>query len=134
GQSFFLKDPNCHCINPTDPNGLVLNKAAWQDPPAGQFSQTAPYYDDYRWQRQPSEALSIGRDFHLASENRVTLNVRAEFNNVFNRLYLSSPTATNPNANTVCNTGACNPGSLVTAGYGFVNYINGAGARPRTGQ
>ena len=130
GQPFFLKDPNCHCINPTDPNGLVLNKTAWQDALPGQFSQTAPYYDDYRWQRQPSEALSVGRDFHLASENKVTLNVRAEFQNVFNRLFLSSPTATNPAANT---TTAASTG-YVTGGYGFVNYINGAGARPRTGQ
>src|SRR5262245_45044616 len=67
GQPLFLKDPNCHCINPTDAtNGLVLNKAAWSDAPAGTFSQTAPYYNNYRWQRQPSEALSIGRDFRLA--------------------------------------------------------------------
>jgi len=121
--------------NPTDPNGLVLNKAAWQDAPAGQFSDTAPYYDNYRWQRQPSEALSLGRDFHLAGENRVTLNVRAEFNNMFNRLFLQTPTATNPAANT---TTAASTG-CVTGGYGFVNYINGGvaasgGARPRTGQ
>jgi hypothetical protein len=130
GQPLFLKDPNCHCINPTDSSGLVLNKAAWQDAPPGQFSDTAPYYDNYRWQRQPSEALSFGRDFHLAGENKVMLNIRAEFNNVFNRLFLSSPTATNPAANT---TFAASTG-YVTGGYGFVNYINGAGARPRTGQ
>jgi hypothetical protein len=130
GQSFFVKDPNCHCINPTDPNGLVLNKNAWQDAPFGQFSDTAAYYDNYRWQRQPSEALSLGRDFHLVGENKVLLNIRAEFNNVFNRLFLSSPTATNPAANT---TFAASTG-YVTGGFGFVNYINGAGARPRTGQ
>jgi hypothetical protein len=129
-QPLFLKDPNCHCINPTDPNGLVLNKAAWQDAPAGTFSQTAPYYDNYRWQRQPSEALSLGRDFHIAKENRVTLNIRAEFQNVFNRLFLSSPSATNPAANTTTATST----GYVTGGYGFVNYINGAGTRPRTGQ
>jgi len=130
GQPLFLKDPNCHCINPTDPNGLVLNKAAWVDAAPGTFSDTAPYYDNYRWQRQPSENLSVGRDFHIARENKVMLNVRAEFNNVFNRLYLSSPTATNPAATT---TTAASTG-YVTGGYGFVNYINGAGARPRTGQ
>jgi hypothetical protein len=135
GQPLFLKDPNCHCINPTDPNGLVLNKNAWKDADFGTFSQTAPYYDNYRWQRQPSEALSLGRDFHFANEGKVVLNVRAEFQNVFNRLFLQTPTATNPAANT---TTAASTG-LVTGGFGFVNYINGGtatsgGARPRTGQ
>jgi Carboxypeptidase regulatory-like domain/TonB dependent receptor len=131
GQPLFLKDPNCHCINPTDAsNGLVLNKAAWTDAPAGTFSQTAPYYNNYRWQRQPSEALSIGRDFRLAKEDRVTLNIRAEFQNVFNRLFLSTPTATNPAASTTASTST----GLLLSGYGFVNYVNGAGARPRTGQ
>jgi hypothetical protein len=113
---------------------LVLNKGAWTDAPFGQFSYSAPYYNDYRWQRQPSESLSLGRDFHLARENKVKLNVRAEFQNVFNRLYLQSPTATNPAATT-----AVSNAGLVTGGFGFVNYINGGtaasgGARPRTGQ
>jgi len=139
GQPLLLKDPNCHCINPTDPNGLVLNSKAWTDAPFGQFSYSAPYYNDYRWQRQPSEALSVGRDFHLSKDERgVKLNVRAEFQNVFNRLVLSAPSSTNPASITSCSAqpgGSCsNPGSLVTSGFGFVNYVNGAGAVPRTGQ
>jgi hypothetical protein len=130
GQPLFNKDPNCHCINPTDPNGLVLNKNAWVDTPAGQFSTTAPYYANYRWQRQPSEAFSVGRDFHINDDKKIKLNVRAEFQNVFNRLFLSAPSSTNPAAVTA--TAASN--GYVTGGFGFVNYINGAGARPRTGQ
>jgi hypothetical protein len=128
GQPFLLKDPNCHCIDPT--KDLVLNPNAWVDAPAGQFSQTAPYYNDFRWQRQPSEALSLGRNFRVARESRVVFNVRAEFQNVFNRLFLSSPSATNPAAPVTRTIGT----NLLTGGYGFVNYINGAGARPRTGQ
>jgi hypothetical protein len=134
GQPFFSKDPNCHCINPTDPNGLVLNKAAWVDTPAGQFSQTAPYYNNYRWQRQPSEAFSVGRDFHINDDKKIKLNVRAEFQNVFNRLFLQAPSSTNPAALTT----TANTTGYVTGGFGFVNYVNGGttglGARPRTGQ
>ena len=35
GQSLFLKDLNCHCTDPT--KDLVLNPAAWSNPPDGQF-------------------------------------------------------------------------------------------------
>ena len=59
----------------------------------------------------------------------MTFNVRAEFQNAFNRLFLSSPTATNPVAPVTTN----NAGQL-TGGYGYVNFVNGAGARPRSGQ
>jgi hypothetical protein len=127
GQPFLLKDPNCHCIDPT--KDLILNPAAWQDAPAGQFGTSAPYYNDFRWQRQPSESLSVGRNFRLAGENKVMLNVRAEFQNVFNRLFLSSPSAVNPAAPVTRNTL-----QELTGGYGWVNSFAGAGARPRSGQ
>jgi hypothetical protein len=133
GQPLLLKDPNCHCIDPT--KDLVLNGTkAWTDAAPGQFGTSAPYYNDYRWQRQPSEALSFGRNFRLAGENKVVFNVRAEFQNVFNRLFLSAPSVggfgnTSPASFTTSN----NQG-LLTGGYGFVNYVNGAGARPRSGQ
>jgi len=133
-QPFLLKDPNCHCIDPT--KDLVLNKNAWVDAAAGTFGTSAPYYNDFRWQRQPSEALSLGRNFRLAKEDRVTLNIRGEFQNVFNRLFLSSPSATNPAAPTSTVNGN------LASGYGYVNWTNGgiiagqplAGARPRSGQ
>ncbi len=139
GQSFLLKDPNCHCIDPTQ--DLVLNKAAWTDAPAGQFGYSAPYYEGYRWQRQPSEAMAFGRNFHLAKENKVVLNVRAEFQNVFNRLFLSMPSVggpgnTHPNSLTTSNVNplVTSQPTALTGGYGYINYINGAGARPRSGQ
>ena len=31
--------------------------------PSGTFGTSAPYYNDYRWQRQPTESLAIGRGF-----------------------------------------------------------------------
>jgi hypothetical protein len=48
GQPLFLKDPNCHCINPR--KDFVLNPAAWADPAPGQFGVSDPFYDDYRRQ------------------------------------------------------------------------------------
>jgi hypothetical protein len=76
----------------------------------------------------------------LAKEGRVRLDFRAEFFNIFNRLYLANPAPVsaagfpppgpNPAAPTVRNQ---QTGALVS-GYGFVNTFNGNGSQPRTGQ
>jgi hypothetical protein len=143
GQPLFLSDPNCHCFDPTQQ--VVLNKDAWVDAPAGTFSSSAPYYGNYRWQRQPAESLSLGRTFGLGKEDRVKLDIRAEFFNVMNRLFLSSPSGVgqttqpggpNPAATTVKTNG------VLTSGFGVVNTSNitlpgqipGNGSQPRTGQ
>src|SRR5437867_1227029 len=89
---------------------------------------------------QPSEALSVGRIFFVNRERNVKFEVRAEFQNVFNRLYLSSPVAVKTGGFTVL-TGA-NPiapptfdnQGRRTGGYGYVNWVNGAGSQPRSGQ
>jgi hypothetical protein len=138
GQPLMLKDPNCHCIDPT--KDLVLNPNAWVDAPAGQFGTTAPYLNEYRWQRQPSEALSVGRLFFVNRERNVKFEVRAEFQNIFNRLYFTSPIAvktggftTTTGANPLAPTTRNNQNQL-TGGYGYVNWVNGAGSQPRSGQ
>jgi hypothetical protein len=136
GQPLFLQDPNCHCFDPT--TTLVLNPAAWQDVPAGQFGAGAPYYNNYRWQRQPAESMSLGRIFPIAKEGRVNLNVRIEFQNVFNRTILASPTPTNPTATTLkTNTFSSGAPGALSSGFGFVNSFNGGGLFgdvPRSGQ
>lgn len=144
GQPVLLVDPNSKDFDPT--RQLALNPAAWVDAPAGTFGTSAPYYNDYRWQRQPQENLSLGRIFRMARDGRVTLQIRAEFFNVFNRTFLSmpavaGPTNVNPASFAVCEgvSGACpttNGATTapLTGGYGFINTINGAGTVPRTGQ
>jgi hypothetical protein len=137
GQPELLIDPNSH-FDPT--KTLVLNPAAWTDAAAGQFGVSAPFYNGNRWQRQPAESMNFGRNFRMGKEGKYNLQVRAEFQNVFNRLFYSAPSVgsfgnTNPlsatqNLNPFPN-GA--PGAL-SAGYGFVNFVNGAGAQPRSGQ
>ncbi|HSP66570.1 MAG TPA: hypothetical protein VLN48_02510, partial [Bryobacteraceae bacterium] len=140
GQSLFLQDPNCHCFDPT--KQLTLNPAAWTDVGPGQFGNTAAFQEGYRWQRQPQESMSFGRIFPLSRENRVTLQVRFEFQNIFNRTFYNAPAGppfstaiSNPQALTF----STNPfpnGQLgaLSSGFGFVNTLGGLGSQPRTGQ
>ncbi len=128
GQPLFLKDLNCHCIDPT--KDLVLNPAAWTNPADGQWGASAPYYNDYRFERRPSESLSLGRVFRLRES--MALTIRMNFQNIFNRTQLSNPTATNPLTPTTCTGGsgaACtNPATAgrLTGGFGFINYVGGS--------
>ena len=71
------------------PRKLALNPAAWTDAPPGTFGASAPYYNDFRWQRQPAESMGFGRIFRI--KEGMTLQIRAEFQNIFNRLFYSVP-------------------------------------------
>jgi hypothetical protein len=129
-QDVFLNglDPNCHCFDVTQQ--LVLNKDAWTDVAAGEWSNSAAYYNNYRWQRQPSENMNFGRNFRTGREGRMNLQIRAEFQNVFNRHFYGAPSSTNP-ATLPAKTNLNN--TALSNGFGFVNFVNGAGSRPRTG-
>jgi hypothetical protein len=124
GQPLFLKDPNCHCIDPN--NDFVLNPAAWTQPPAGQFGTAAAYYNDYRWQRQPSETASLGRIFKI--REKMSFQLRAEFFNIFNRTFLNNPSSGNSQAIQVRNSAG-----VPTSGFGFISSGSVASAN-RTGQ
>ncbi len=124
GQPLFLENLNCHCFDPT--TTLVLNPNAWVNPPAGQFGTSAAYYNDYRQQRRPVENMSLGRIFRI--KERSSLQVRAEFTNIFNRVVFPNPSSGNAQATTT------HSGGLLSAGFGFINTTNGAGSSPRSGQ
>jgi hypothetical protein len=124
GQPLFLQDPNCHCFDPT--KTLLFNPNAWTNPPAGQFGTSAAYYSDYRYQRHPAENLSFGRVFRV--RERMSLQLRAEFTNIFNRWVWANPSATNAQATTTTS------GGLLSGGFGYINTTNGAGSTPRSGQ
>jgi len=121
GQPLFLKDLNCHCIDPT--KDLVLNPAAWSQPADGQFGTGAPYYNDYRYQRRPAESLGIGRVFKF--HEGMALTLRMNFQNIFNRLEMQNPTATNSSATKTTGTNG-----LLTGGFGFINYVSGSTFQP----
>jgi len=127
GVPLFLNDLNCHCIDPT--KTLVLNPAAWSNPADGQWGTSAPYYNDYRYQRRPAESMSFGRVFRIRES--MALTIRMNFQNIFNRTQLNNPTASNPLAPTTCTGGSgavCSTpaGGLLTGGFGFVNYVGGS--------
>jgi len=132
GQPLFLiSDPNCKCFNPqTD---RVLNPAAWTDAPAGTWTTSAPYYNDYRWQRQPAESMSFARNFRMGNEGRFNLQVRMEFQNIFNRTVLPAPSVANPNV-AIATTSYVGV-NINNTGFGSVATLNGGvGAQPRSGQ
>jgi hypothetical protein len=134
GQPLFLVDPNSH-FDPT--TQLVLNPAAWSNPTLGQFGVSAPYYNDFRWQRQPSESMGFGRIFRMGNEGKYSLQVRSELNNVFNRLFYSLPSDgafTNPLSPTAHNNAYGSTTGLLSSGFGYVSWFNGAGAQPRSGR
>jgi hypothetical protein len=111
GVPLFTVDENCHCF---DPNKVfVLNPAAWSQPGPGQWGTGAAYYSDYRYQRRPNENLGLGRVFRI--KERYELNLRIEFNNIFNRAEMPTPTSTN-----AAQTQVKNLAGVPTAGFGFI--------------
>lgn len=83
GEPLFTKDIN----GGFDPNkDFVLNPKAWQDAAPGQWGTAASFYSDYRSFRMPSEQLALGKRAKLTEG--VTLELRAEFFNVFNRMVM----------------------------------------------
>jgi hypothetical protein len=137
GVNPLLFNPNCGCFNPE--TQTVLNPAAWSDPAPGHWGTAAPFYNNLRWQRQPAESMSFGRNFRFGKEDRFNFFVRAEFQNIFNRLFLSAPATgaqgapfTGPVTTVTPVTTDANGAN--TAGFGYVNTVAGAGAQPRSGQ
>lgn len=123
GVPLFTQNLNCHCFDPN--KTFVLNPAAWVNPPAGQFGTAAAYYGDYRYQRRPSENMGLGRMFRI--KERMSLTIRAEFTNVFNRTEMNNPTSTN-----VLATQTRNAAGQATAGFGWINTTSVA-FQPRQG-
>jgi hypothetical protein len=128
GQPLFNENPNCGCFDPQ--TAQILNPKAWTDNSPGQWGSTAPFLNNYRWQRQPTENASFARNFRI--KERYNLQFRAEFFNVFNRLFLSMPTTTNPLIPITTATYAGN--TYNASGFGSIATLNGAGATPRSGQ
>jgi hypothetical protein len=72
------------------------------------------------------ENMSLARVFHI--KERATVQIRAEFTNIFNRTEVNKPTSTNALA-----TQTRNAAGQTTAGFGFIN--NGTVfSAPRQGQ
>ncbi len=119
-------DLNCHCFDPR--TTVVLNPNAFTAIPDGQFGADQSADRAFRGFRQPSEDANFGRNFRL--KEKVTLQLRVEFTNIFNRLLLPQPTtaASYLTAPTKVN-------GIYTGGYGTVLPTAGNGiTSQRSGQ
>ena len=87
GQPLYLVNLNCGCINPY--SQLVLNPKAWTDVPNGTWGVSAPFYNDYRYARTPSEQLSLARTFR--PREKVTLRCGANSLTCLTGSYIRTP-------------------------------------------
>jgi len=123
-------DVNCHCFDPT--KNVLLNPAAWSNIPDGQFGAQQQSIRWFRGIRIPTESANLSRNFRFGKESRFNLNVRVEFQNIFNRMQLPQPsTAGNFANNPTKFTSGANIG-LYSGGFGTINPTSGTGGQ-RTG-
>lgn len=132
-------DINCHCYDPTKTQ--VFNPDAWENVPNGQWAADMSELRFFRGIRTPVENVNFSRNFRMGPEGRVTLNVRVEFNNIFNRMILPQPVVTAPAGQPAINFAnepqkvpdPSNPNfGLYSGGFGTYNVLSGIGGQ-RTG-
>jgi hypothetical protein len=134
-------DINCHCFDPT--KTVVFNPNAWENAPNGQWGADQSGIRWYRASRRPGENLNFSRDFRI--KERVTMNFRVEFNNIFNRTQLPTPIGGAVTTTLTATTqGPVNFGlapskfqtgvnaGLYSGGFGTFNVLSGIGGQ-RTG-
>lgn len=103
-----------------------LNPNAWRNPGIGELGGPV-FYGDYGQMRRPNESMSFGRIFRI--REGLSLSVRAEFTNIFNRApYDLTPTETNFGA-----TQTTGPGGRTTGGFGRIDPNLGPLDLARTG-
>jgi hypothetical protein len=121
-------DLNCHCFDPS--MTFVLNPSAWTEPTPGTFGTSTGYFNDYRGFRHPIENMGLARNFPIGRDGRINLQLRAEFNNIFNRTYLANPTSTNYFA-----AQSINANGQTIGGFGYINVLDpSTAANVRQGQ
>jgi hypothetical protein len=114
-------DINCHCFDPT--KNQVINPAAWENIPNGQWGADQSSMRFFRGTRLPDENANFARNFRI--KERVNLNIRVEFNNIFNRMRLPNPSVAGnfATAPTKFTTGAST--GLYSGGFGTYSVLSG---------
>ncbi|MEO5926500.1 MAG: TonB-dependent receptor [Bryobacteraceae bacterium] len=121
-------DVNCKCYDPTKTQ--VLNPAAWENIPNGQWGADQSSIRNYRGVRTPLENASFSRNFRL--QEKVMLTVRVEFTNIFNRTQLPGPTVTGNFATPPTKFTTGPQTGLYSGGFGTLNVLSGT-VTPRAG-
>jgi len=117
-------DINCHCFDPT--KTIVLNPAAWENVPNGQWAADQTSLRWFRGLRAPVENANFSRNFRI--REKMSLNLRVEFQNVFNRLVLPAPALGNFATAPTKFTSGANVG-LYSGGFGTIVPVNGTGGQ-----
>ena len=106
-----------------DPNKeFVLNPNAWANPDPGAWGTAAARYSDYRTARTTDEQISLTKAFTL--KEGISLNVRFELFNAFNRVQLPAPASDNPLA-----VRRVDASGATISGYGRINAPGTGGQR-----
>jgi len=125
-------DINCHCFDPT--KNIVLNPKAWANIPDGQWGAQQDSIRNFRGFRYPQENVNFSRNFRL--KERLSLQVRVEFTNAFNRTQLPQPASGGivpQNFNSAPQTFSTGSNTgLYSAGFGTVVPVTGT-ANARSG-
>jgi hypothetical protein len=107
-----------------------LNKDAWTEPPVATFSTSTACYNNYRGRPHPTENLSLARNIRFGSDGKYNLQLRAEFSNIFNRLWVPDPTSASASA-----TRTTKSDGTTTGGFGYINMqAAGVASGVRQGQ
>jgi hypothetical protein len=132
-------DINCKCFDPN--TTVVLNPAAWETVPDGVWAAQTQILPFFRASRRPSESANLARNFRFGPDGRYALQIRVEFQNVFNRRFLPNPILGNFNAAPTPVLGSRNPvtgaiATAYTAGFGTFGNLSNANqfGAPRSGQ
>lgn len=113
-------DINCRCFD--QEKTIVLNPNAWEAVPDGQWAADALRVPFFRGTRRPQENGNLSRNFRFGNEGRYTLQIRMEFQNVFNRLLLPA-TPQLGNFNTPPTEAQTTPDGRYTGGFGTLGNL-----------
>jgi hypothetical protein len=123
-------DVNCHCFDPT--KTVALNPLAWDNIPDGVWGADQGSYRFYRGIRAPTENANASRNFRFGKEGRYNLNLRVEFNNIFNRTVLPGPSTGGNFATAPTKSSSGATAGLYSGGFGTFNVLGGLSGQ-RTG-
>ncbi len=121
-------DVNCKCYDPT--KTVVLNPAAWENIPNGQWGADQSSIRNFRGIRTPLENANFSRNFRI--REKVSLNLRVEFTNIFNRTQLPLPSTTGNFATPATKFPSGPNTGLYSGGFGTLNVLSGT-VTPRAG-
>ena len=98
--------------NFNDPGNMYTNPAGFAAPAFGAFGNSGPYVADLHGFGTAQENISVYKDFRI--RERMKLQIRAEFYNLFNRHYFNNPNT--------------------TIGGAYFGDVTSVGGSPRNGQ